>query len=558
MDTQLKQKFGIIGLTTGIFVLDLLTPLGIAEGVLYILVIFATLPLKDKHFTVIMGSITLGLVLIGYYLSPEGSEYWKVIINRTISVGAIGTTVLLVLSQMKVVRDLAKSEKRFDLAIQGTVEGIWDWPDITQNQQWWSPQFYTLLGLNQEEFPPSQPQFHSLLHPNDRQEFIQAINVLISEQTPFDREFRLRTQTGEYRWFRGRSIAARSTPDSPIRVVGSIDDITERKLHHEKMRLFIEAAPCGMLMIDHAGVIQMTNQQITQQFGYEQSELIGQPVEILVPPRFRENHPELRNTYLAAPNPRQMGLGRNLYGLRKDETEFPVEIGQNPVTLEEHPFILTSIIDVTEQTKAEAELRQYTRELEISNRDLDDFAYITSHDLKEPLRGIANYSRFLIEDHGSILPEEGKEQCHTIIRLAQRMEKLIETLRHFSRLGRTDLAWTPINLENVFTDIAATLKPRLEETNTALRWTPPLPTWPGDAVRPQEAFANVITNAMKYNDKPEKWIEITTRSLHNPKRLEIAIQDNGIGIPEKHQQDIFEFFAGYMAGKNLAEVMELD
>ena len=111
----------------------------------------------------------------------------------------------------------------------------------------------------------------------------------------------------------------------------------------------------------------------------------------------------------------------------------------------------------------------------VDNKELDDFAYIASHDLKEPLRGIHNYSRFLVEDYAALLGDAGSEQCQTILRLSQRMEELINTLLYYSRLGRTDLAIREVNLDRVVLDVLDTLKPRLEEEGITIRYLNPLP-----------------------------------------------------------------------------------
>ncbi|AFY47372.1 bacteriophytochrome (light-regulated signal transduction histidine kinase) [Nostoc sp. PCC 7524] len=187
------------------------------------------------------------------------------------------------------------------------------------------------------------------------------------------------------------------------------------------------------------------------------------------------------------------------------------------------------------------ELAQLNIELERSNKELDAFAYIASHDLKEPLRGIHNYSNFLMEDYGDTLNEEGKEKLRTLIRLTQRMEDLIDSLLHFSRLGRADLSMQPTNLNDVVHRILDMLSARIEESGVEIRIPRLLPTVECDRIQIGEVFSNLIVNAIKYNDKADKWIEIGYLDIL-PRPITFYVQDNGIGIREKHFESIFRIF----------------
>ncbi len=186
------------------------------------------------------------------------------------------------------------------------------------------------------------------------------------------------------------------------------------------------------------------------------------------------------------------------------------------------------------------ELAKLNTELERSNQELDAFAYIASHDLKEPLRGIHNYSNFLMEDYGEILNEEGKAKLKTLVRLTQRMEDLIDSLLRFSRLGRVDLLMQPTDLNMVLQRILDLLSARIEETKVTISIPRPLPVVYCDRVQVGEVFSNLITNAIKYNDKAEKWVEIGY--TETSETVTLYVQDNGIGIRQKHFEAIFRIF----------------
>lgn len=201
------------------------------------------------------------------------------------------------------------------------------------------------------------------------------------------------------------------------------------------------------------------------------------------------------------------------------------------------------------------DLAQLNSELARSNDELDAFAYIASHDLKEPLRGIHNYSSFLIEDYGDQLGEDGADKLQTLMRLTQRMEDLINSLLHYSRLGRADLCITSVNLNTLLHEVINVVKISKPE---AVQFQIPqaLPMLKCDRTQVTELFTNLITNAVKYNDKPEKQIEIGYMNAVEaedrlPKTAPITIpasatvlyiRDNGIGIRSKHLESIFRIF----------------
>ncbi len=187
------------------------------------------------------------------------------------------------------------------------------------------------------------------------------------------------------------------------------------------------------------------------------------------------------------------------------------------------------------------ELAQLNIELERSNNELDAFAYIASHDLKEPLRGIHNYSNFLMEDYGETINEEGKNKLKTLIRLTQRMEDLIDSLLHFSRLGRVDLSMQETDLNSIVNRSLDLLSARIEEMQVDIQIPRPLPIIYCDRVQVGEVFNNLIANAIKYNDQAEKIIEIGYIE-EPPLPITFYVRDNGIGIRDKHFEAIFRIF----------------
>jgi chemotaxis family two-component system sensor kinase Cph1 len=205
--------------------------------------------------------------------------------------------------------------------------------------------------------------------------------------------------------------------------------------------------------------------------------------------------------------------------------------------------------------KADA-LAAINLELERSNKELDAFAYIASHDLKEPLRGIHNYSTFLLEDYGQVLNDDGVAKLQTLVRLTKRMEDLINSLLHFSQLGRQELDVRSLNLNELVQSVIEVVG--MSQASGAMDVQIPrvLPTIEGDRILIEEVFTNLLTNALKYNDKSTKWVEIGYLEPHEGTRewqlvshsiasLQTPIfyvRDNGIGIQTKHLDTIFRIF----------------
>ncbi len=186
-----------------------------------------------------------------------------------------------------------------------------------------------------------------------------------------------------------------------------------------------------------------------------------------------------------------------------------------------------------------AELEQLNAELTRSNQELDAFTYIASHDLKEPLRGIHNFSHFLLEDYGDQLDETGHYQLETLTRLTQRMETLIESLLYYSRLGRQELERRETELHPILLETLEFLQARIRESGTEVRIPRPLPRAAVDRTLAGELLLNLISNAIKYNDKPSKWVEI---GYLDAELLTLYVRDNGLGIPQREHENIFRIF----------------
>jgi chemotaxis family two-component system sensor kinase Cph1 len=188
------------------------------------------------------------------------------------------------------------------------------------------------------------------------------------------------------------------------------------------------------------------------------------------------------------------------------------------------------------------ELGRLYVDLERSHSELDSFAHVASHDLKEPLRGIHNYAEMLREDYADKLDQPGREKLATISRLSQRMDDLLDALLEYSHVGRVDLSNTEIDLNDIVAEALDLLRQRIEAAGVKVRIPRTLPVVKGDRMRVVAVFMNLISNAIKYNDKPDKSVEIGFEDPEPGGLPVLYVRDNGIGINEKHFALIFQIF----------------
>ncbi|MDC4206589.1 MAG: PAS domain S-box protein [Candidatus Manganitrophus sp.] len=307
---------------------------------------------------------------------------------------------------------------------------------------------------------------------------------------------------------------------------------THRKAGLKFQRL-LEVAPDGIIIVDRGGLITLVNAQAEKLFGYLREELLGQPIEILVPERFRGAHAGHRENYHTQPRTRPMGAGLDLAGRRKDGSEFPVEISLSPIETEEGARVISIVRDITDKKGAEQKLREKIREM-------DDFVHVVSHDLKEPLRGIEAFAGFLAEDYAHLLDEEGRRYVQFLKSSAVRMKDLIHDLLTLASISRKAPAQQKIDLNQVFRKVEEDLSYTIEQKKVRISQKHPLPTVVCDPTRMGELFKNLLSNAVKFNMSSVPEIEI---DLKEEKGFYLfSVKDNGIGIDPRYQAQIFGLF----------------
>ncbi len=315
--------------------------------------------------------------------------------------------------------------------------------------------------------------------------------------------------------------------------------LTSRQQLQQRFQRVVESAPSAMVMVNREGLIEMVNVQAERIFGYARAELLGKKMEILLPQRYRAEHPGLRTSFFADPTPRSMGAGRDLFARRKDGSEFPVEIGLNPIEMEEGLMVLSAIVDISERVRAANRLAEHAKELERSNKDLDTFAYVASHDLKSPLRGINQLASWITEDMQDNLPPSVDKHLQLMRSRITRMERLLDDLLSYSRVGRVENKIGKVNVADTVRDLFALATP---PPGFKLVLGDDLPVLTTPVAPFEQVVRNLLANAVKHHDKHEGTIEFSAQYDGEGARYLFSVRDDGPGIPPEFHQRVFNMF----------------
>jgi PAS domain S-box-containing protein len=336
-------------------------------------------------------------------------------------------------------------------------------------------------------------------------------------------------------------------------ITSAIRDVTARKSAEKalraseiKFRGILESAPDAMIIADAQGHIVLVNAETERLFGYRRGELIGQAVEILVPERFRGRHPQHRREYTAHPRTRSMGEGFDLSGLRKDNTEFAVEISLSPIETPEGTLISSAIRDVTARKEAQEILKhrealeRRSEELKRSNDELQEFAYVAAHDLQEPLRMVASYTQLLAQRYKGRLDSDADEFIAYAVDGAQRMQLLIRDLLAYCRVGTTGKDLRETSSADALEQALLNLQGAIQESGGVVTHDP-LPTVIADGAQLVQLFQNVVGNAIKYRRKERPRVHVSAKKNGGSEWI-FSMQDNGIGIDPQYYEKIFVMF----------------
>jgi two-component system sensor kinase FixL len=386
------------------------------------------------------------------------------------------------------------------------------------------------------------------VHAEDRDRCLAVYERAFDAREPFTMEYRLRRSDGEYRWVLD-SGTPRFAPDGAfLGYIGSGIDITERKRAEEKFRIVLDAAPNAMIMVDSAGVITFANAPAATVFGYSLSELIGRKIETLLPERFRDQHAGYRKSFLSQPSSRAMGAGRDLFGRRKDGSEFPVEVGLNPIRTADGLFVLASVIDITARKQAELEYQRQNIELARVGRVavMGELAASLAHEVNNPIGAIvANASageRLLAK--GKIGTEELTELLADIVADGRRAGEIVQGIRNMVRKGEARRCL--IRIDDTIQDLLRIV--HAEAVGREVKVTAEVDSAPGkiwgDPVQLLQVLLNLTINAfeaMAALPSDARRLVIRAGRDGNGDVL-VSVRDSGPGFPSGMAEQLFEPF----------------
>ncbi len=314
-------------------------------------------------------------------------------------------------------------------------------------------------------------------------------------------------------------------------------------IEDKKFKTLLESAPDAIILMNHLGNIVEWNYKAEELFGWKREEVIDHKlITVIIPEKHREAYNRGLAHFLKTGKGLVLNKQMELSALKKDTGEFPIELTISSIAISDQSLFIGFIRDITKRKKIEQNQVELLQKLEKKNKELNDFAYIVSHDLKAPLRAIGSLTNWLMNDYGEKFDKEGKQYIQLLIGRVTRMDNLIDGILQYSRIGKVKESEQEINLNSLLKEVIDSLAP---SSNIEITFDNNLPTIEIGKISMVQIFQNLISNAINYMDKPKGKINIG--SIEEENHWKFYVKDNGPGIEEKYFEKIFQIFQSLMA-----------
>ncbi|OWW25712.1 hypothetical protein B4Q04_08905 [Zobellia sp. OII3] len=450
------------------------------------------------------------------------------------------------ISEIKYVEnELLKKNQLLNFAEQISMMASWKWDTVADKVKW-SQNFYKILELDEDISDLNFDSYYRFVHPKDIKIVDQHFENVENDKKWESFTHRIITTSGKVKTIQLFGEVFTNEKGQIIEMIGTCQDVTEIKMEERKFRGLLESAPDAMVIVNDKGVIQLINKQSEKLFGYTPEELVNKPVEILIPARFYHKHSNHRNRFFHSPISREMGDGRELFALKKNGKEVPIQISLSPLHTEEGLLVSAAIRDITKQKLAEQKINDAKNNLELvaqtlsaQNKQLADFTHITSHNLRAPVANLNALLQIYDQSENEVDRIDIFSKFKIVVQhLTLTLNTLVDALK--TKISDSGEDLEEINLADVLLDTKEILSGAILKSGVIIKSDfSKVSTIPYNRIYMESIFLNLVGNAIKYKSEdrlPE--IRITTE-IENEKTI-LKFHDNGLGIDlEQHGHKLF-------------------